>query len=188
MNGDGYSDVIVGAYRYDNGQTDEGRAYVYHGSAAGLCADARLDGGERPGRRLLRLLGVDGGGRERRRLLGRHRRGLPTTTTARRTRGGRSSITARRRAYRRPAAWTAESDQASAYFGRSVATAGDVNGDGYADVDRRGLPITTTARRTRGGRTSTTARRQASPALPPGPRRATRPPPTSAARCRRRGT
>ena len=71
MNGDGYADVIVGASYYDNGQTDEGRAYVYHGSAAGLSATA---------------------------------------------------------------AWTAESDQAGAYFGGSVATAGDVNGDGYSDV------------------------------------------------------
>jgi hypothetical protein len=32
VNGDGYSDVIVGAYYYDNGQTDEGRAYVYFGN------------------------------------------------------------------------------------------------------------------------------------------------------------
>ncbi len=36
VNGDGYSDVIVGAYVYDNGQTNEGRAIVYHGSASGL--------------------------------------------------------------------------------------------------------------------------------------------------------
>ena len=28
VNGDGYSDVIVGAVVYDNGETDEGRAYV----------------------------------------------------------------------------------------------------------------------------------------------------------------
>ena len=32
------------------------------------------------------------------------------------------------------AAWTAEGDQSFAEFARSVATAGDVNGDGYADV------------------------------------------------------
>ena len=32
-------------------------------------------------------------------------------------------------------AWTAESDQVNAYFGSAaVATAGDVNGDGFADV------------------------------------------------------
>ena len=71
VNGDGYSDVIVGARMYDNGQTDEGRAYVYYGSAGGLAVSA---------------------------------------------------------------GWTAESDQATAYFGNSVGTAGDVNGDGYSDV------------------------------------------------------
>ena len=38
VNGDGYSDVIVGAPSYDNGQTDEGVALVYHGSASGLPA------------------------------------------------------------------------------------------------------------------------------------------------------
>ena len=71
VNGDGYSDVIVGAHFFDNGQSDEGRVYVYLGSAAGLQASA---------------------------------------------------------------AWTAESDQANANIGRSVSTAGDVNGDGYSDV------------------------------------------------------
>ncbi|MEZ4692260.1 MAG: integrin alpha [Ignavibacteria bacterium] len=32
VNGDGYSDIIVGAYGFDNGQTDEGRAYLYYGN------------------------------------------------------------------------------------------------------------------------------------------------------------
>jgi len=36
VNGDGYADVIVGAYQFDNVQTNEGRAYVYLGSASGL--------------------------------------------------------------------------------------------------------------------------------------------------------
>ena len=38
VNGDGYGDVIVGAFYYDAGQTDEGRAYVYHGSPDDLSA------------------------------------------------------------------------------------------------------------------------------------------------------
>ena len=36
VNGDGFSDVIVGAFNYDNGEVNEGRAFVYHGSASGL--------------------------------------------------------------------------------------------------------------------------------------------------------
>ena len=40
VNGDGYSDVIVGAHLYDNGETDEGRAFVYLGSGAGLATSA----------------------------------------------------------------------------------------------------------------------------------------------------
>ncbi len=71
VNGDGFSDVIVGAPLFDNGETDEGRAFVYHGSASGL------------------------------------------STTPN---------------------WTAESNQALAWFGSSVASAGDVNGDGFSDV------------------------------------------------------
>lgn len=39
VNGDGYSDVLAGSYRYDNGQTDEGAAFIWYGSAAGLGAN-----------------------------------------------------------------------------------------------------------------------------------------------------
>ena len=36
----GYDDVLVGAPGFDNGESDEGRAFVYHGSASGLNPDA----------------------------------------------------------------------------------------------------------------------------------------------------
>ena len=36
VNGDGYGDVIVGAPEYSNGLTDEGAVYVFYGSASGL--------------------------------------------------------------------------------------------------------------------------------------------------------
>jgi len=68
VNGDGFSDVVVGATRYDNGQLDEGRAFVYHGSAT-ACCHARMDGGERPDGRGFWLLGGDSGRRQWRRLL-----------------------------------------------------------------------------------------------------------------------
>jgi hypothetical protein len=75
VNGDGYADVIVGAAHYDAGETYEGFAFVFLGSAAGI-AD-----------------------------------GSPATAAAQ-----------------------LESDQVMAELGYSVAGAGDVNGDGYADV------------------------------------------------------
>ncbi len=40
VNGDGYDDVIIGAPYYDNGQTNEGAAFIYHGSASGLSTTA----------------------------------------------------------------------------------------------------------------------------------------------------
>ena len=69
VNGDGYSDVIVGAYKY-NGGTEQGRAYIYLG---GSNMNSSAD---------IILTGVSSGDR----------------------------------------------------FGFSVSTAGDVNGDGYSDV------------------------------------------------------
>ncbi|MCA9492728.1 MAG: VCBS repeat-containing protein [Myxococcales bacterium] len=36
VNGDGYGDVVIGAERFENGQTQEGAAFVYLGSADGL--------------------------------------------------------------------------------------------------------------------------------------------------------
>lgn len=37
---DGYDDIIVGAPYYDNGQTNEGRVYVYYGTSSGLSTSA----------------------------------------------------------------------------------------------------------------------------------------------------
>ena len=38
VNGDGYADVIVGAYGNDDAAGGAGEAYVYHGSSSGLSA------------------------------------------------------------------------------------------------------------------------------------------------------
>ena len=36
VNGDGYGDLAVGSPYYDNGHSDEGRVWVYHGSSMGV--------------------------------------------------------------------------------------------------------------------------------------------------------
>lgn len=50
VNGDGYDDVIVGAYRNDETGDEAGKAYIFLGSASGLVAPALpVDTGERAG-------------------------------------------------------------------------------------------------------------------------------------------
>jgi hypothetical protein len=133
VNGDGFSDVIAGAYGYDNGQTDEGRAFVYHGSAAGLTPFAAwtAEGNQveaRFGSSLAAAGDVNGDGYSDV-ILGAH--GYDNGEIGE----GRAFV------YHGSAtglatspAWTAEGDQANAQFGWSVASAGDVNGDGFSDV------------------------------------------------------
>lgn len=41
VNGDGYSDVLIGSLAYDAGNTDEGMVFVYHGSAKTVGAYAK---------------------------------------------------------------------------------------------------------------------------------------------------
>jgi hypothetical protein len=49
VNGDGYGDVMVGAFQYYNGVAGEGAAFLYEGSAAGLSPTTSLIAGGIPG-------------------------------------------------------------------------------------------------------------------------------------------
>jgi hypothetical protein len=55
VNGDGFADVIVGDAEYDNGQTNEGAAFLFHGSASGIAsgtpasANGRIEGNRENG-------------------------------------------------------------------------------------------------------------------------------------------
>jgi hypothetical protein len=133
VNGDGYSDVVVGALRYDNGQTNEGRAYLYLGSTSGLSTTASWTGESNQasaqyGLSVSSAGDVNGDGYSDV-LVGAYLYDNGETDEGRAYlyHGSASGLST-------TAAWTGESNQASAYYGYSVSSAGDVNGDGYSDV------------------------------------------------------
>jgi hypothetical protein len=133
VNGDGYSDVIVGAPDYDNGQADEGRAYLYHGSAAGLGTSANWttesnQAGAQYGWSVAAAGDVNGDGYSDVVV------GAPYFDGGQTDEGKAFVYHGTVSGLSASANWTAESNQANAHFGWSVAAAGDANGDGYADV------------------------------------------------------
>jgi hypothetical protein len=133
VNGDGHADVIVGAFIYDNGQTDEGRAFVYHGSAAGLSVTPNwMAESDQPGALFGNSVGTAGDV---------NRDGFDDVIVGAPFYENGQDVEGRAFVYHGSvaglsdtAAWTAESNQANAWFGASVGTAGDVNRDGYDDV------------------------------------------------------
>jgi hypothetical protein len=133
VNGDGFSDVIVGARSYDNGETDEGRAFVYHGSASGLSPTANwtAEGGQASaglGYSVMTAGDVNADGFSDV-IVG------ATFFDNDQSNEGRALVYHGSASGLSPTAdWTAESDQADSQFGGSVAAAGDVNGDGFGDV------------------------------------------------------
>jgi len=132
VNGDGAGDVIVGAPKYDNGNADEGAAFVYQGSANGLnTSPAFTIEGNQDGAWLgFSVAGagdVDGDGYADVIVGASLYDGPdPNEGVAYVYRGSSSGLTGTR--------YTLEANQAQAQLGWSVGSAGDVNGDGYGDV------------------------------------------------------
>ena len=133
VNGDGFSDVVVGAYYYTNGETREGAAFVYLGNASGLATTAAwaVESNQANaffGSSVASAGDVNGDGYGDVVVgAGYYTNGATGEGAAFVYLGSASGLTT-------TAAWTAESDRGSARFGSSVASAGDVNGDGYGDV------------------------------------------------------
>ena len=141
VNGDGYSDVIIGAPYYDSGQTDEGAAFIFLGSASGVAngnpttAATVLQsnlGNAQLGRSVAGAGDVNGDGYADV-IVGawQYNAGQPNEGAAFVFLGSATGIASGSPA---TAAAQLESDQADAKLGESVAGAGDTNGDGYADV------------------------------------------------------
>ncbi|MBP7149748.1 MAG: FG-GAP repeat protein, partial [Acidobacteria bacterium] len=133
VNGDGYSDIAVGAYSYDNGEVNEGRVFVYHGSASGpeVTAHWTAEGNQSSayfGYAVARAGDVNGDGYDDL-VVGAQRHDGKLTDEGRVMvyHGSPSGLSA-------SAAWYKDGGQAGAEFGGAVAGAGDVNGDGFADI------------------------------------------------------
>jgi FG-GAP repeat len=129
VNGDGYADIIVGAYLYDNDQADEGRAYLFLGSVDGpsATADWMAEGDMTStsfGHAVAPAGDVNGDGYADVII------GACTYNSEGRafvylgSSGGLADT----------ADWFTEGNQGGSGFGFSVCTAGDVNGDGFSDI------------------------------------------------------
>jgi hypothetical protein len=133
VNGDGYSDVLIGAYGYSNGQSQEGRVYLFKGSAAGLSGTAAWTYENNTATSVLGVSvaaagDVNGDG------YGDIIIGAPQYSNGQADEGiaylfyGSSTLP------NSTADWSVEGNQAGAFYGVSVAGLGDVNGDGFCDV------------------------------------------------------
>lgn len=133
VNGDGFGDVIVGAARFDNGHTDEGRALVYLGSSAGLGTVAVWTAepnvvGAHFGSSVAGAGDVNGDGNDDVIV------GAPELAGGQTDEGRAYLYLGTPMGVSPIASWTAESNQPGARYGNAVAGAGDVNGDGLDDI------------------------------------------------------
>jgi len=133
VNRDGFDDVIVSAVGYTNDQAYEGRIYLYLGSRAGLATSpvSAIEGNQAYasfGAWVSSAGDVNGDG------FADVIVGAPRWRNGQRDEGRAFVYLGSKTGLVPSAAWSAESDQADALFGQWVASAGDVNGDGFGDV------------------------------------------------------
>jgi hypothetical protein len=133
LNGDSYSDIIIGAPHYDKLYSDQGLANIYLGSAAGININAPIVlAGKQSEEEFGRSVGcagdVNGDGYADIMIAGRMQgKGLPNEGVVSLYTGFSAGIN------KKPVS-VFKSNQANAHLGQSLASAGDVNGDGFSDL------------------------------------------------------
>ena len=132
LNGDGYSELAVGAYKSNNGQSEEGLVHLYYGSATGVAATPdvvpnrtrRTPGSAGPWHRR----DLDGDGYSELVVGAPHwTSGQPLEGAVFIYYGGPATISA-------PQDQRIERNSSGANLGECVITAGDLNGDGISEL------------------------------------------------------
>lgn len=133
INGDGYSDIVAGAYAFDNGQTNEGAAFVFYGSSTGISTTAAtiLEGGQ-PDANF--GFSVGGAGDVNQDGFSDVIVGAPKYSHGESEEGVAFIYYGSASGLSPSSATLIERNQPSANLGYSVSTGGDINGDGFSDV------------------------------------------------------
>jgi len=133
VNADGFADLVVGALYYSSGQTSEGKAFVYHGSAAGLqIVPAWTAEGNQVSAGF--SWAVSGAGDVNRDGFDDVVIGARYFANGQAEEGAAFLYLGSPSGLASSPAWQREGGTAQAGFGYDVASAGDVNGDGFDDV------------------------------------------------------
>ena len=133
VNGDGFADVIVGAFTFSHPESREGGAFLYLGSPAGLSATADWTA---EGDQVDALLGLSAGAAGDVNADGYADVivGALSFDGAAANEGRAYVFLGSQAGLSQLPAWTAQADQGSVLYAEDVATAGDVDGDGFSEV------------------------------------------------------
>jgi hypothetical protein len=132
VNNDGYDDVVVGAFSYDNDQTNEGRVYVFHGSSTTLAGSPNqtMESDNQNSLFGLALSSGDVNGDGYSDVFV----GAEDFTNGQSLEGKVFVYHGSGSGINATPVWSIESNQAEAHIGSGLSTAGDIKGDGFEDL------------------------------------------------------